>query len=227
MDELVFAPWLSGERVPVFDDRVRGAFVGLSLRHGRGHLLRALMEGVAFQMRWALEYGAAFGTPIGEVRGVGGGFIGTTWTQIIADVLDRPVASIRQPQDAAALGAAACALVGIGAQPDLRFVRDIVAVERTYVPDASRRQRLDAGFDRFRRLYDALAPLFAAGEAGPADPESRAGSRSGALRDVGSSESGAALESGSAPSAPGALRDRATRLEVAAEPAAAPGVAAS
>ncbi|HET7028247.1 MAG TPA: FGGY family carbohydrate kinase [Candidatus Limnocylindrales bacterium] len=160
MDDLVFAPWLSGERVPVFDDRVRGAFVGLGLRHRRGHLLRALMEGVAYQMRWALEYGAAFGTPIGEVRGVGGGFIGAAWTQIIADVLDRPIASIRQPQDAAAVGAAACALVGIGAQRDLRFVRDIVAVERTFVPDPERRGRLDAGFERFRRLYAALAPLF-------------------------------------------------------------------
>jgi len=175
MDDLLFAPWLSGERVPVFDDRVRGAFVGLALRHGRGHLLRALMEGVAFQMRWALEYGSAFGTPIGEVRGVGGGFIGTTWTQIIADVLGRPVASIRQPQDAAALGAAACALVGIGAQPDLRFVRDIVAVERTFEPDASRRPRLDVGFDRFRRLYDALAPLFAADAVGPTSPGLAAG----------------------------------------------------
>jgi xylulokinase len=164
MDDLLFAPWLSGERVPVFDDRVRGAFVGLGLRHGRGHLLRALMEGVAFQMRWALDYGAAYGAPIGEVRGVGGGFIGTTWTQIIADVLDRPIASIRNPQDAAAVGAAACALVAIGAQPDVRFVRDVVDVERVHRPDPAARRRLDTGYERFRRLYAALAPLFAADE---------------------------------------------------------------
>jgi len=167
MDDLVFAPWLSGERVPVFDDRVRGAFVGLGLRHGRGHLLRALMEGVAYQMRWALDYGAGYGVPVGEIRGVGGGFIGTSWTQIIADVLDRPIASIRNPQDAAAVGAAACALVGIGAQPDLRFVRDIVVVERTYRPDPATRDRLDAGFERFRRVYDVLAPLFRAPLATP------------------------------------------------------------
>jgi sugar (pentulose or hexulose) kinase len=175
MDDLLFAPWLSGERVPVFDDRVRGAFVGLGLRHRRGHLLRALMEGVAYQMRWALDYGAAFGTPIGEVRGVGGGFIGAAWTQIIADVLDRPIASIRQPQDAAAVGAAACALVGIGAQRDLRFVRDIVAVDRTFVPDPGRRSRLDSGFERFQRLYAALAPLFALDRrvAAAADVEAR------------------------------------------------------
>ena len=160
MDDLLFAPWLSGERVPVFDDRIRGAFIGLGLRHGRGHLLRALMEGVAYQMRWALDYGAGYGVPVGEIRGVGGGFIGTSWTQIIADVLARPIASIRHPQDAAALGAAACALVGIGAQPDLRFLRDVVEVDRTYRPDPASRARLDAGFERFRHVYEVLAPLF-------------------------------------------------------------------
>jgi sugar (pentulose or hexulose) kinase len=162
MDGLLFAPWLSGERVPVFDDRVRGAFVGLGLRHGRAHLIRALMEGVAYQMRWALDYGARYGVPIGTIRGVGGGFIGTRWTQIIADVLDRPIGSIEKPQDAAAVGAAACALVGIGAQPDLRFVRDCVRVERLHEPDPLRRARHDESYDRFQRLYGALAPLFAA-----------------------------------------------------------------
>ncbi|MBA2718375.1 MAG: hypothetical protein H0U52_03890 [Chloroflexi bacterium] len=161
MDGLLFAPWLSGERVPVFDDRIRGAFVGLGLRHGRAHLLRALMEGVAYQMRWALEYGARYGVPIGTIRGVGGGFIGTSWTQIIADVLGRPIASIERPQDGAAVGAAACALVGIGAQPDLRFVRERVRVKRTYEPDPARWAGYDAGYARFQRLYEALAPLSA------------------------------------------------------------------
>ena len=54
-DDLLFAPWLSGERVPLFDDSARGAFVGLALRHGRAHLVRAVMEGVAYQIRWALR----------------------------------------------------------------------------------------------------------------------------------------------------------------------------
>jgi xylulokinase len=174
MDGLLFAPWLSGERVPVFDDRIRGAFVGLGLSHGRAHLVRALMEGVAYQMRWALEYGAAFGVPIGTVRGVGGGFIGTSWTQIIADILGRPIACIEHPQDAAAVGAAACALVGIGAQPDLRFVRERVRVERVFEPDPARRAGHDAAYDRFRRLYGALSPLSAGSPAIAPDPSAGA-----------------------------------------------------
>jgi xylulokinase len=159
MDGLLFAPWLSGERVPVFDDRIRGAIVGLGLRHGRAHLVRALMEGVGYQMRWALEYGAAYGVPIGSIRGVGGGFIGTSWTQIIADILGRPIAAIEHPQDAAAVGAAACALVGIGAQPDLRFIREHVRVARVFEPDPARTAGHAVAFERFRGLYDALAPL--------------------------------------------------------------------
>jgi sugar (pentulose or hexulose) kinase len=119
------------------------------------------MEGVGYQMRWALEYGAAYGVPIGSIRGVGGGFIGTSWTQIIADILGRPIATIEHPQDAAAVGAAACALVGIGAQPDLRFVRERVRVERIFEPDPGRMAGHAAAFERFCRLYDALAPLSA------------------------------------------------------------------
>jgi xylulokinase len=157
---LLFAPWLSGERVPVFDDRAKAAFVGLDLSHDRGHLLRALMEGVAYQMRWALEYAAAFGEPIGSLRAVGGGGIGSAWTQIIADVLERPLGCVRDPQDAAARGAAACALVGIGAEPDLGFARDAAEVERTVQPVAGRRERHRRQYADYQALYQALAPLF-------------------------------------------------------------------
>jgi xylulokinase len=157
---LLFAPWLSGERVPVFDDRARAAFVGLDLSHDKGHLLRALMEGVAYQMRWALEYAAAFGEPIGALRAVGGGGIGAAWTQIIADVLDRPLLTVRDPQDAAARGAAACALVGIGVEPDLAFARRMAEVERTVDPVPARRPRHQRLYADYQALYQALAPHY-------------------------------------------------------------------
>jgi xylulokinase len=182
MDGLVFAPWLSGERVPVFDDRARGAFVGLGLHHGRGHLMRALMEGVALQMRWALEYAAAYGVPIGEIRAVGGGCIGTSWTQIIADALGRPLLSMAAPQDAAARGAAACALVGLGLQPDLSVARRLAVVERVHRPDPVRVAQLDQAYDRFRRLYEALHPIYHP-PTGPAD-ERPAGPAVGAAEEA-------------------------------------------
>ena len=157
---LLFAPWLSGERVPVFDDRAKAAFVGLDLSHDQGHLLRALMEGVAYQMRWALEYAAAFGEPIGELRAVGGGGIGNAWTQVIADVLERPLGCVRDPQDAAARGAAACALVGIGAEPDLGFARSAAEIDRTVRPVAARQPRHRRQYADYQALYAALAPIY-------------------------------------------------------------------
>ena len=160
MDGLLFAPWLSGERVPVFDDRLRGAFVGLGLHHDRGHLLRAIMEGVAYQMRWALEYADGFGVPIDEIRGVGGGSIGSAWTQIIADVLGRPLLSMAAPQDATARGAAACAIVGLGLQPDLSFARDTAVVERIHRPAPDAMPAAEEGYRRYRLLYEALLPIY-------------------------------------------------------------------
>lgn len=160
MDDLMFAPWLSGERIPVFDDRARAAFVGMGLNHGPAHLLRAVMEGVAFQMRWALEYGQDFGQQVGSIRAVGGGTIGTEWIQIIADVLGRPLHAVKDPQDAGAVGAAACALVGLGLQPDFGFLLDRAAVERTYVPDPDRAAAYADRFLRYLHLYDALYSVY-------------------------------------------------------------------
>lgn len=156
-DDLLFAPWLSGERVPLFDDAARGAFVGLSLQHGPGHLARAVMEGVAFQIRWALAYGNEFGTAPTAIRVVGGGGVGSVWLGIIADTLDRELEVVAAPQDAAALGAAAIAFVGLGWWRDLAQVADLVRVERVVRPDAARARARDRLFPLFQRLHPALA----------------------------------------------------------------------
>lgn len=160
MDGLLFAPWLSGERVPVFDDSARASFVGLGLHHGPGHILRAVMEGVAYQMRWALEYGLDYGQDVTRVLVVGGGSMGSEWTQIIADVLEIPLQTIASAQDAGAVGAAACAIVGSGAQPDYGFLIQRAAVRHTYLPDAGRAVAYARRYGQYRRLYDALHPFY-------------------------------------------------------------------
>lgn len=158
-DDLLFAPWLSGERVPLFDDGARGAFVGLALRHGRAHLVRAVMEGVAYQIRWAYEYGLAYGIEPGTIRAVGGGGMGDAWLRIIADTLGRPLEVLDAPQDAAALGAAAMAFVGLGAWSSLDTVRQHIHVARVIEPDGDRVGRCEVGFARYRSLHAALAPV--------------------------------------------------------------------
>lgn len=162
-DGLLFAPWLSGERVPVFDDRLRGAFVGLALHHRPAHLMRAVMEGVACQIRWAVGYAEAYGEPIGEIRAVGGGSIGGIWVQIIADILGRPVHAVADPQDAGARGVGACARAALGASPDLGFVKGEARIEAVFQPEPGRRAEAERTFSRYRRMYEALAPFYAAG----------------------------------------------------------------
>jgi xylulokinase len=158
-DDLLFAPWLSGERVPIFDDAARGAFVGLNLRHGPGHLARAVMEGVAFQIRWALTYGAGYGVSPAAIRAVGGGGVGNVWLGIIADTVDRQLEVVRAPQDAAALGAAAIGFTGLGWWDDVRQVERLVRVERVVRPDRARSAARDLLYPLFQRLHPALTPV--------------------------------------------------------------------
>ena len=162
MAGLLFAPWLSGERF-LFDDDARAAFIGLDLHHGRGHLLRAVMEGVACETRWAFDTAAAFGEPIGEIRAVGGGSLGEGWVRILADMLDRELVTVEQPQDAGARGAAACVLVALGMRPDLAFVRDQVRLGGRFQPDPAQRARADQLYGRFKDVYAALRPSAAPG----------------------------------------------------------------
>jgi xylulokinase len=155
MEGLQFVPWLTGERVPLFDDAARAAFVGLALHHGQAHLIRAVMEGVASQIAWAYEYGLAYGITPGTIRAVGGGTIGGLWTRLIADALDRPLEIVAEPQDAGARGAAACALVAAGLANDVRSAVP-PAIERVVVPDTAGTNSARARLATFRRLYPAL-----------------------------------------------------------------------
>lgn len=157
MDGLLYAPWLSGERVPVFDDAIRGAFVGLGLHHDSQHLARAVMEGVAYQMRWALEYGVGFGLALGTIRVVGGGAAGAGFLQLVADVLGRPLHLVDSPEHAATRAAALMATGMLDGRADLTTAH--ARISRVVEPRVPEQARHDDNFDRFRALYAALAAL--------------------------------------------------------------------
>jgi xylulokinase len=155
-DGLVFLPYLAGERAPLFDDRARGAFFGLTLGHDSGHLARAVLEGTAFAMRSLAEPLAAAGAPIGELRLTGRPDASDTWGQIKADVLGVPVA-IPAVGDTAAMGAAVLAAVGVGALPSLDAgVAAMTSIVRRLDPDPGNRRAYDAAYAVYRALYPAL-----------------------------------------------------------------------
>ncbi len=165
-DGLVFLPYLAGERAPVFDERARGALIGLALAHGPEHLARATLEGAAFALRHVVEPLAAAGAPVRELHLAGRPSWGDTWARVKADVLGVPVA-IPAIGEAAVLGAAILAAVGVGAFGSVgsrRSLEDGVAamtsVARRLEPDPASHDRYDAAFAVYRDLYPALRPLF-------------------------------------------------------------------
>lgn len=146
---LMYLPWLHGERSPVDDHRVRGGFVGLSLEHGQGHLVRAVLEGVALNTRWLQQHVEAnFGRQLDSVTVVGGGARSELWCQLYADVLGRPVRQVEQPQLANARGAALSALVALG-HVAWKDVRSLVPIRKTFEPDRSRAVFYTERFEQF------------------------------------------------------------------------------
>ncbi len=159
-DGLFFLPYLSGERTPHPDPHARGAFVGLTVRHGTGHLVRAVMEGVAYGLRDGLELIKASGAGgVDEIRASGGGTRSRLWCQVLADTLGG-VVRIPSTSEGAAQGAAMLAAIGAGWFDDARTAAstwvqlDTVA---TPGPDAA---RYEAGYGVYRELYPALRPFF-------------------------------------------------------------------
>jgi xylulokinase len=157
---LLFLPYLSGERSPHPDPLARGAFVGLTLAHDRRHLVRAVLEGVAFGLRDGLELMVAAGMPApASIRASGGGIASPLWRQILADVLDAELVTVNTTEGAA-FGAALLATVAAGWYGS---VDDSVAASVTTTPaaspgpDAVRYRELHAAY---RELYPALSPHF-------------------------------------------------------------------
>jgi len=156
---LVFLPYLMGERSPIWDAAASGAFVGLGLHHGRAHLYRAVLEGVAYALQHNIETGIRDGSPLDEtLTVVGGASRSALWTQIIADVTCRPVRTIRDDVEAS-LGAAMLAALGVGiATPDDIATTWVDLVERAQPrPEASARYR--ELFAQYVALYPALKPF--------------------------------------------------------------------
>jgi xylulokinase len=154
-DGLTFAPWLYGERAPVNDTTLRGALLGMSLDHTRAHVARAVLEGVAHNLRWLLEVMAASHMAPTRLRVIGGGVRSDLWMQIIADVTGLAVDTVDHPQYAGARGAALLAAVGTGALRSVAAVADLTAVAGTFHPNTSVAAAHDRGHAAFRAALPA------------------------------------------------------------------------
>ena len=153
---LVFLPYLAGERTPHADPFARGSFVGLTLKHQRGHLARAVMEGAVFALRDSLEIIKDLGVPVRQIRAGGGGAKSPLWRQIQADAFGKKVVTINTEQGPA-FGVALLAAVGAGAYKNIQqaCAATIRVVDETPV-DKAARKRYDAIFPVYQKLYHSL-----------------------------------------------------------------------
>jgi len=158
---LQFLPYLSGERTPYPDPHARGAWIGLTLRHGRGHMTRAILEGVAFGLNdsFTLIRNAGLGE-IQQVRASGGGTRSALWRQIMASVLGTELVTVNTTEGAA-FGAALLAGVGAGAWKDVSSACDAtIKITSSTKPDPNQMDVYAKGYDLYRKLYPALRESF-------------------------------------------------------------------
>ena len=157
---LLFLPYLTGERTPYPDPQARGAFVGLTVRHGKAHLIRSVLEGVSFGLRDSLELIKSLGVPITQVRASGGGARSPLWRQIQADVFGSELVLVNITEGAA-YGAALLAGVGGGLYQSVEeAVKATVKVTDRTAPVAEDVRRYEELYPVYRHLYRALRDTF-------------------------------------------------------------------
>lgn len=163
---LTMLPHLMGAFSPEYDPEAKGVFYGFTLRHGKPHFVRAVLEAVAFMLRRNLELLASAGATAGEIRSHGGGARSALWNQIKADVCGLPVVTL-DGEDAAVRGDAMLAGVATGAFADLAAAGTaMISMRDRYEPDPGVRAPYDEAYGRYMALFDALQPVFHGTEKG-------------------------------------------------------------
>ena len=157
---LLWLPYLMGERTPHLDAYARGGWVGMTAKHSRAHLVRSILEGVAFSLNDCLGIIESLGAEVAAVRASGGGAKSPLWRKILAGVFGKPIATL-QTQEGSAYGAALLAMVGTGAFGSVKEACRTVIVERRREPPNEALEAVyGASYGLFRELYPALKSVY-------------------------------------------------------------------
>jgi xylulokinase len=154
---LMWAPYLFGERTPHLDANARAAFVGITASHGRGHFVRAVLEGVAFSLKDTFTLFDELGIPVKSIRLGGGGARGGLWRQVQADVYGQPV-ELLEAEEGGAFGAALLAGVGVGIWPSVEAAC-AATVRVAEVIGPKHADAMAGAYKEWRRIYPALKTI--------------------------------------------------------------------
>jgi xylulokinase len=157
---LIFLPYLLGERSPRWNPFARGAFIGLTIRHTRADMIRAVLEGVTMNLRVILDAFRSQGTQIEAMRVIGGGARGRFWNRIMADVYGMPVHRLTIVEEATSMGAALAGGIGVGLYPDFGMIEKMNQTAEIIEPDPSARAAYEKIYPIFEAAYQALVPVF-------------------------------------------------------------------
>ena len=163
---LIFLPYLVGERSPLMDPKAKGTFVGLTLRHGPAHMVRALLEGVTFALRQIIDAMAGCGAELDRLVASGNGLASPLWRQMLADVLNRPLCQGKDKHAAerAGVGAALIAGIGIGAINGYNGAQSFAPkFDAETAPNPRNVELYEAHYRRFLDLYPRLQSWFSSG----------------------------------------------------------------
>jgi len=157
---VIYTPWIWGERAPVDDRTLRAGLYNLSLHNTRADIIRAFLEGIAFNTRWLLDPFQKFmGRKVEKINVVGGGGNSDVWCQIFADVMNVEIRQVQDPIQANARGAAWIAAVGLG---EIAFgdVPGLVEFRHTYTPASETRAAYDERFAVFTQIYKQMKGIY-------------------------------------------------------------------
>ena len=162
-DGLVFLPYMSGERSPIWDPKAKGVYYGLDYAKTRGHIIRASLEGTAFALRHNLEIAERAGAKVNRMRAMGGAANSVLWTQIKSDVSGRPI-DVPSADAATTLGAAILAGVAVRVYNDFdEAVEKTVQMTRSHQPDQTKAAAYDKNYETYIELYKSLKPTMQKG----------------------------------------------------------------
>ncbi|MBW1709795.1 MAG: FGGY-family carbohydrate kinase [Deltaproteobacteria bacterium] len=157
---VIFTPWLYGERTPVENHLMRAGLYNLSLENTREDIIRAFLEGVAYNQKWVLKYVEKFiGRKMDPINMIGGGANSDVWCQIHADVLDRTIKQVEDPIQANARGAAFIALVGLG-YINFDDIPKYIKIKQVYKPNPGNREVYDKLFKEFLNIYKKNSGIY-------------------------------------------------------------------
>lgn len=163
-DGVIFTPWLHGNRCPFEDPHASGMFFGLKLDTTKAQLVRSVLEGVCYHLRWMLESQDKKLKTSDTIRFVGGGARSPEIAQILSDITGRRIEIVDSPQNVGSVGAAAVMAVGMGVIPSLESVQSFIRVTATYQPNMANHKLYNRNYKVFRKIYTSNRKLYAAVE---------------------------------------------------------------